>query len=157
MFLSYIGILDELAKVPQKVVFFLKSGAQSKELYLYLTIYFCMQISNRLVTTAAEGTAALVEAAAVVRSYHTCPLVAFLAPILLAWISPSLFSFLKSFTRPFHCLMYSSKRSFRWATDTHTHTHTLMEMLFNITKWQCYIYLCKPQPEGLVWHLTIFW
>lgn len=80
--------------------------------------------------------------------FHTCPFVAFLAPILLAWINPSLLSFRKSFTRPFHCLMYSSKRSFRWTT--HKHTQLLTNALKASSMYLWFYAVCEESEPTFV-------
>ncbi len=67
---------------------------------------------------------------------QTCPRVALRAPMLLAWIRPSLFSLRKSLTNPFHCLMYSSSLSWRWTnTRTHINNHKNCQIMFK------YIYI----------------
>lgn len=84
---------------------------------------------------------------------HTCPRVALRAPILLAWIRPSLFSLRNSLTNPFHCFIYSSSLSLRW-TKQRTHTNTFRLHLHWQTQ-KCHLFMLSKLPHEL--HGDITW
>lgn len=86
---------------------------------------------------------------------QTCPRVALRAPMLLAWIRPSLFSLRNSLTNPFHCFIYSSSLSLRWAKQN---TYKLFQALSTLTdnrKCHLIFFMLSKLPHGL--HRDITW